>query len=97
MPERTAKANATKSKVRTRVKHVFARQRDQMGLFIRTIGIKRAEPKITLANLGYNMHRLIFHERRAAMPTKTDGRQSQGAPNRAKSNAPRTNPLRSSG
>jgi len=38
-----------------------------MGLFIRTIGIKRAEAKITLANLAYNMNRLIFHERRAAM------------------------------
>ena len=67
MPERTAKANAAKSKVRARVEHVFARQKDQMGLFIRTIGIKRAEAKITLANLAYNMHRLIFHERRAAM------------------------------
>lgn len=67
MPERTAKANAAKSKVRARVEHVFARQKDQMGLFIRTIGIKRAEAKIILANLAYNMHRLIFHERRAAM------------------------------
>jgi IS5 family transposase len=66
MPERTAKANAAKSKVRARVEHVFARQKDQMGLFIRTIGLKRAEAKITLANLAYNMHRLIFHERRAA-------------------------------
>lgn len=67
MPERTAKANAARSKVRARVEHVFARQKDQMGLFIRTIGIKRAEAKITLVNLAYNMHRLIFHERRAAM------------------------------
>lgn len=66
MPERTARANAAKSKIRARVEHVFARQKDQMGLFIRTIGIKRAEAKITLANLAYNMHRLIFHERRAA-------------------------------
>jgi IS5 family transposase len=66
MPERTAKANAAKSKVRARVEHVFARQKDQMSLFIRTIGIKRAEAKITLANLAYNMHRLIFHERQAA-------------------------------
>ena len=38
-----------------------------MGLFIRTIGIKRAEAKITLTNLAYNMNRLIFHERQAAM------------------------------
>ena len=34
-----------------------------MGLFVRTIGIKRAETKIMLANLAYNMQRLIFHER----------------------------------
>jgi transposase, IS5 family len=67
MPERTAKANAAKSKVRARVEHVFAQQKDKMGLFIRTIGIKRAEAKITLANLAYNMSRLIFHERRVAM------------------------------
>lgn len=66
MPERTAKANAAKSKVRARVEHVFAQQKDKMGLFIRTIGLRRAEAKITLANLVYNMNRLIFHERRAA-------------------------------
>lgn len=67
MPERTAKANAAKSKIRARVEHVFAHQKAKMGLFIRTIGIKRAEAKIILANLAYNMNRLIFHERRAAM------------------------------
>ena len=37
-----------------------------MGLFVRTIGIARAEAKITLANLVYNIDRMIFHERRAA-------------------------------
>jgi hypothetical protein len=62
-----AKANATKSKIRARIEHVFAQQKVKMGLFIRTIGIKRAEAKITLANLAYNMNRLIFHERRVAM------------------------------
>jgi len=36
-------------------------------LFIRTIGIVRAEAKITLANLAYNIDRMIFHERRAAV------------------------------
>lgn len=36
-------------------------------MFIRTIWIKRAEAKAALANLAYNMHRLVFHERRAAM------------------------------
>lgn len=66
MAERTARANAAKSRVRARVEHVFAHQKDKMGLFIRTIGLQRAEAKITLANLAYNMNRLIFHERRAA-------------------------------
>jgi IS5 family transposase len=66
MPERTAKANAAKSKVRARVEHVFAHQKAKMGLFIRTIGIRRAEAKITLANLAFNMQRLIFHETRVA-------------------------------
>ena len=31
-----------------------------MGLFIRTIGIARASTKIGLANLTYNMQRLIW-------------------------------------
>ncbi len=67
MPAGTARANAAKSTVRARIEHVFARQKDQMGMFIRTIGIARAETKITLANLAYNIDRLILHERRAAM------------------------------
>lgn len=67
MPGRTAKANAAKSKVCTCVEHVFARQMDQLGLFIGTFGIKHAEAKINLANLACNMHRLIFPERRPAM------------------------------
>ena len=67
MPERTAKANAAKSRVRARVEHVFAQQKDKMGLFIRTIGLARAEAKLTLCNLAYNFNRLIFHERRESM------------------------------
>ena len=67
MPDHIRRGNSTKSKVRARVEHVFAQQKAQMGMFIRTIGIKRAEAKITLANLAYNMNRLIFHERRSAM------------------------------
>ena len=65
MSRRTSGANAKRSVVRARVEHVFARQKDQMGLFIRTIGIARAEAKITFANLVYNIDRLIFHERQA--------------------------------
>jgi transposase, IS5 family len=60
-------ANRTKSKIRATVEHVFAQEKAHMGLFIRTIGIKRAQAKIMLVNLAYNMRRLIFHERRAAM------------------------------
>jgi transposase, IS5 family len=66
MAERTRKANAKKSVVRARIEHVFAHQKDRMGLFIRTIGQARAEAKIGLANLAYNLQRLLFHERRLA-------------------------------
>ena len=37
--------------MRARVEHVFARQKDQMRLFVRTIGIARAEAKITLTSI----------------------------------------------
>ncbi len=63
----TARANAAPSAVRVRIEHVYARQKDQMALFFRTIGIARAGTKITLAYLAYNMDRLAFHERRTAM------------------------------
>lgn len=57
-------ANRRKSQVRAKVEHIFAVQKDKMGLFIRTIGLKRAHIKITLANIVYNMRRLIFWEER---------------------------------
>jgi IS5 family transposase len=66
MPEATRRANARKSSVRAKVEHVFAQQKDRMGLAVRTIGRTRAEAKIGLANLAYNLQRLIFHERRPA-------------------------------
>ena len=66
MPEKTAQANARKSAVRARIKHVFARQKDRMGLFIRPLGRARAEAKISLANLAYNLQRFLFHQRRPA-------------------------------
>ena len=67
MPQATARANAKKSAVRARIEHVFAHQKNRFGLYIRTIGIARAEAKLTLANLAHNFDRLIFHERHAAM------------------------------
>ena len=43
--ETTRRANNAKSKIRSRVEHVFAEQKDRMELFIRTIGIARATTK----------------------------------------------------
>jgi hypothetical protein len=67
MPKATALANAKKSSIRARVEHVFAHQKSKFGLFVSTIGLARAEAKLTLANLAYNFDRLIFHENLKAM------------------------------
>ena len=67
IPRRIARANNRKSKVRAAVEHVFAQQKGPMGLFIRTIGIARARTKIGLANLTYNMQRLIWLTGQAAL------------------------------
>lgn len=63
MPPRTRRSNAGKSVIRSRVEHVFADQKSRMGLFVRTVGIKRAEMKIGLANLVYNIRRFLYLER----------------------------------
>jgi transposase, IS5 family len=60
MPTNVARANGAKSKVRSAVEHVFARQKGPMGLFVRTIGIARATVKIGLANIVYNMKRTVW-------------------------------------
>jgi transposase, IS5 family len=65
MPPRMRRANKAKSRIRSRIEHVFAEQKDRMDLFIRTIGLPRATTKIGLANLVYNVKRLIFLRRRA--------------------------------
>ena len=62
MPPRTRRSNAGKSVIRSRVEHVFADQKSRMGLFVRTVGIKRAEMKIGLANLVYNIRRFLYLE-----------------------------------
>ncbi len=66
MPDAGRRANAEKSKVRSRVGHVFAEQKDRMRLFIGTIGIARATVKIGMANLVYNFKRLIHLQRTVA-------------------------------
>ena len=66
MPRRTARSNAAKSAVRAAVEHPFAHMKGCMGLTIRTIGLKRAEAAITLANMAYNMRRWCWLERKYA-------------------------------
>ena len=50
--------NRTRSRVRSRVEHVFGVQAQKAGnLILRTIGIARAKAKIGLRNLAYNIDR----------------------------------------
>ena len=65
MPDHIRRGNATRSKVRSFVEHVFADQKHRMEMKIRTIGIDRAKIKIGLTNIAYNMRRFVMHERRA--------------------------------
>lgn len=56
-------SNSFRSKTRGVVEHVFGKQKSQMGLFVRTIGIKRAEIKIGMANLVYNLTKMELLQR----------------------------------
>jgi IS5 family transposase len=61
------KANRKKSQVRARIEHVFGAQQTSLGgRLVRTIGIARAQAKIGLQNLVYNIRRMITLERSAA-------------------------------
>jgi transposase, IS5 family len=65
MPANVARANGRKSRVRAAVEHVFAHEKGPMGLVVRTIGLVRARMKIGLANLVYNMKRVVWLTGRA--------------------------------
>lgn len=61
------RANRAKSKIRSRIEHVFGAQQNSVGgRIVRTIGIARARAKIGLQNLVYNIRRLVTLERMAA-------------------------------
>jgi IS5 family transposase len=62
MPQHTARANKKRSRIRSVVAHVFAAQESRVGPFIRTIGLARATGKTGLANLAYNMKRLVVRQ-----------------------------------
>lgn len=67
MPVHHQRANAARSKVRSGTEHPFAEMKARMGLFVRTIGIDRARAKIGMANIAFNMKRLVFRERKGAV------------------------------
>lgn len=53
--------NRMKSSVRARVEHVYGHMETAMGgLTIHTIGLARAQVKVTFKNLAYNMQRFVF-------------------------------------
>jgi transposase, IS5 family len=66
LSRRTARANAQKSAIRSRVEHPFAVLKGTMRLAIRTIGKCRTEAAITLAVMGYNMKRWCWLDRTSA-------------------------------
>jgi len=65
MPRHIARGNATRSKIRARVEHVFAEQKSRMGLTIKSVGLARAKATITMANMAYNMKRWCWLDGRS--------------------------------
>ena len=60
LTEREKRGNKTRSRVRSRVEHIFGDQQNAMGgNLVRTIGLARAKTKIGLKNLAYNMRRMV--------------------------------------
>jgi transposase, IS5 family len=59
MPPHIRRGNASRSRVRAAIEHVFAHQKGPMALCIRTIGIARARVKLGLANLTYNIRQRL--------------------------------------
>ncbi len=66
---REQQGNATRSRVRARVEHVFAHKAHAMGgKLVRTIGLVRAKMKIGMQNLAYNMSRFVHLQSARASP-----------------------------
>lgn len=58
LTDREAQGNRTRSRIRSRVEHIFGVQAMRAGdLILRTIGLIRAKAKIGLRNLTYNLDR----------------------------------------
>jgi IS5 family transposase len=67
LSERYQAINKKRSRVRVRVEHVFGHMTTAMrGCLVRTIGLTRAEAKIGLKNLTYNLQRFTYLTLKAA-------------------------------
>lgn len=66
MSLRTRRANGRKSAARSRIEHVFARQKARTRMTVRTIGLARAQAAITLVDMVCNMTRWRWLHSRAA-------------------------------
>ena len=65
LTEEQNRRNRERSRVRSRVEHVFGVQENSLGgKFVRTIGLARATMKIGLMNLTYNLCRYVHLRRR---------------------------------
>lgn len=60
MPEAMRQANGRKSKVRSRVEHVFAEQKHRMGLFVRTIGIGQSRGRHHVCQHGLQHEAMVL-------------------------------------
>jgi IS5 family transposase len=61
LTEEQKATNTEKSRVRARVEHVFGHIETAMnGCYVRTIGMARAQAKIGMENLAYNISRFTF-------------------------------------
>ena len=59
--------NRTRARTRSRIEHVFGSMTQRArNLILRTIGINRAEVKLGLRNIAYNMERFCFLMRQTA-------------------------------
>ncbi|MGN0869840.1 MAG: transposase [Victivallales bacterium] len=59
--------NRTRVRIRSRIEHVFGAMKQRARyLILRTIGINRAEVKLGLCNIAYNMERFCFLMRQTA-------------------------------
>jgi len=63
LTEQEKKGNKTRSKVRSRVEHVFGSQTDLRRKMVRCIGMMRTRTEVGMMNLVYNMRRFCFLQR----------------------------------